>query len=320
MKRDTSIDIAKGIAIVLMVVGHCDQLIPHWLFRTIFSFHLPLFFFFSGFFFSTKRTIWEECKHSAKALLVPYLITGVVVIGLNYLLYSPEKALHSLSGLLMASMGRRDLKMIFPYSAGPIWFLCALFWCRVLFRIIYEINGKWSAFVALIIGVGFMVLGKSVINLPLAFGNGASALVFYAGGYIYRIIASRYFQIIQHYKWWLCGICSIIWCIAINYSYLNIDQYLYLKFPLPIFGAFAGIYVVWMVSNWLSAHGECIIAYLGTYTLEILCCHTIAFSLCSWIIRTLQITVHFKFVAAGLTIILSAIIIGCKEIVKWKKS
>lgn len=46
MQRDPSIDIAKAITIILMIVGHCDALIPSWLYKAIFSFHVPLFFSF----------------------------------------------------------------------------------------------------------------------------------------------------------------------------------------------------------------------------------------------------------------------------------
>ena len=52
MKRDTIISIAKGIAIILMVIAHAEA--PGWLCQFIFEFHMPLFFITAGFFFSTK--------------------------------------------------------------------------------------------------------------------------------------------------------------------------------------------------------------------------------------------------------------------------
>lgn len=52
-ERDLSFDIAKGIAIFLMVIGHTS--IPKIANTWIYSFHMPLFFFVSGVFFNLKN-------------------------------------------------------------------------------------------------------------------------------------------------------------------------------------------------------------------------------------------------------------------------
>jgi len=314
MKRDVSIDIAKAITIILMVVGHCDALIPIWLFKGIFSFHLPLFFFFSGYFFSNKRTCLEECKHSAKTFLVPYLLTGAVIVILQWLLYSPNAALHSLQGLFMASGGRRGMPTIFPYHAGPIWFLFALFWTRVLFRIIYKVIPKHCIVASMIIGVAFMVFGKEVINLPLAFGNGASALFFYAGGYGIQLLMSKYENVVIKWRIPIFLLCLLIWMIDIRYSYLNIDQYIYHKFPLPLFGAFAGVWIVWRISAIIKGVISTWLQFVGKHTLDILCCHTIAFCLCAWTIRAIDVNMHPQLMVALLTVVLSVIIVTIKEL------
>lgn len=48
--RVVHIDIARGIAIILVVLGHCCQSADMALNRVILSFHMPLFFFLSGVF------------------------------------------------------------------------------------------------------------------------------------------------------------------------------------------------------------------------------------------------------------------------------
>lgn len=317
MQRDTSIDIAKGITIILMIVGHCDGLIPSWLFRAIFSFHVPLFFFFSGYFFNPNCSLLTQCKHSATALLIPYLLTGVICVLIGLILYSPLNALHTLQGLLMAGMGRRDLPCIFPYNAGPIWFLFALFWSRILFRGIYELFPRYCILVAGVIGVAFMTFGKCVINLPLAFGQGASALFFYAGGYSCRLLWERYMGVDLKWKIVIFATSLLIWISTISSnSYLNVDQYFYIHFPLPLIGAFAGIWIVWRISACIKGYTSNVLQLIGKYTLDILCCHTIAFKLCSWLTNTTGTELHPKIVAALLTIILSVGIIGIKELVR----
>ena len=58
-KRIEYIDIARGIAIILMVIGH---VVSGYKRAIIFSFHMPLFIIISGFFFKPGRNIKEEIK------------------------------------------------------------------------------------------------------------------------------------------------------------------------------------------------------------------------------------------------------------------
>ena len=46
-KRDLTLDLAKAICIILMVIGHSGC--PDYLHRFIYMFHMPCFFFISGY-------------------------------------------------------------------------------------------------------------------------------------------------------------------------------------------------------------------------------------------------------------------------------
>lgn len=57
-------DAAKGIAIIAVIVGHMG-LIARGMTLTekfIFSFHMPIFFLISGYFLSSRMTLWEFAK------------------------------------------------------------------------------------------------------------------------------------------------------------------------------------------------------------------------------------------------------------------
>lgn len=54
-KRDNTLDIAKAICICLMVVGHSGC--PEYLHRFIYMFHMPCFFFISGWLLKDKYII-----------------------------------------------------------------------------------------------------------------------------------------------------------------------------------------------------------------------------------------------------------------------
>ena len=71
--RNTTISIAKGIAIILMVIAHAEA--PGWLCRFIFEFHMPLFFITAGYFFSLKYLNDEATfvKKRVKGLYWPFV-------------------------------------------------------------------------------------------------------------------------------------------------------------------------------------------------------------------------------------------------------
>ena len=78
MERDNSLDLLKGIAIFLVVLGHLNVATP--IENFIYSFHMSLFMFISG------CTFWYSYKKSEKAisyvlkrfhsLIIPYIVWG----------------------------------------------------------------------------------------------------------------------------------------------------------------------------------------------------------------------------------------------------
>ena len=75
-KRIEYLDIAKGIGILLVVLGHNDfEVISVFIQRLIYSFHMPLFFFLSGYFLNTAVPFFVFLKKRFHSLLKPYLFT-----------------------------------------------------------------------------------------------------------------------------------------------------------------------------------------------------------------------------------------------------
>ena len=73
-KRVEYVDIAKGIGIVLVVMGHNDfALISPFAHKLIYSFHVPMFFFMSGMFFKPDLSFWTFVQQRFKKLLKPFL-------------------------------------------------------------------------------------------------------------------------------------------------------------------------------------------------------------------------------------------------------
>lgn len=121
------IDAAKAIGIYSVICGHClDPVSPiEGLMRNfIYVFHMPLFFFLSGFLFKVGGE-GNLLKKSAYSLLVPYVFLNAVAFVLWFPIY-----IH----------GNHDLRLQFirfligesHAPAGPAWFLLCLFWVRLL--------------------------------------------------------------------------------------------------------------------------------------------------------------------------------------------
>lgn len=78
------IDIARGIGILLVVLGHNDfALVSPFVYQVIYSFHMPLFFFLSGFFINPSTGFWEFVRRRFNSLLKPYLFTIFMIYFLS---------------------------------------------------------------------------------------------------------------------------------------------------------------------------------------------------------------------------------------------
>ncbi len=144
-KRVQYIDIAKGIGIVLVVMGHNDlALISPFAHKLIYSFHMPLFFFMSGMFFKPNVPFWSFLGSRFNRVLKPF-------VAILLLIYFASISFSKVS-LVMAT--RRLLKAM--YANGhyldwvQLWFLPHLFavslfafiFCKVMKQTpLYKLRG-----------------------------------------------------------------------------------------------------------------------------------------------------------------------------------
>ena len=140
--RDSSFDIMKGIAILLVVLGHSvpDQAsasgiasYPLYLMRTIiYSFHMPVFFFVAGYFMHIplKEGFQKFVKDKSIRLMVPYFTIG--------LLYFPFKL--ALSKFANQQINPQDIwKILIGINPdGELWFLYCLFFISILIAVLVK--------------------------------------------------------------------------------------------------------------------------------------------------------------------------------------
>lgn len=186
------VDNAKAIGIVLVVLGHSRGL-PDDLLRLIFSFHVPLFFFISGFLVKSNKleaTICNNTKKVLQTLGLPYLLFFLFAflywlatrnMGAKALLYSGKTWYGPIIGLFTGL--ESDL-----YIDPPLWF----FPCLILTAIAYQAARKLLTLTAstclfAVLAFCLSVLWKySPYRLPLGLDSMWIALSFYAVGQYVR--------------------------------------------------------------------------------------------------------------------------------------
>ena len=106
--RNTTISIAKGIAIILMVIAHAEA--PGWLCKFIFEFHMPLFFITAGYFFSLKYLNDEATfvKKRVKGLYWPFVKWAVFFLIIHNWMFD--------LGILNETFGNEAGGVTHPYS------------------------------------------------------------------------------------------------------------------------------------------------------------------------------------------------------------
>ena len=138
--RSNLISIAKGICIILMVIGHsgCQRDV----FSFIYFFHMPLFFFVSGFFFSIDKVCNLESYivRKIKALWLPFLKWSLIFLAAHNLFYR----IHFVNSAFTIVDYLKQLCLIpFMYGndelIGGFWFLNNLFYTTIFVAIFCRI-------------------------------------------------------------------------------------------------------------------------------------------------------------------------------------
>lgn len=145
------VDIAKGIAIFLMVCGHTS--VPQLINKFIYSFHMPLFFIVSGMLFNPIKYhfLGVYFKKMVKSLLVPYISFTIII---------------ELFGLV------NDVGIHWRINEGwdgaALWFLEALFFVELLmFLVINKFTQKRTLiFILLLFSLAGLCLYLLNIHLP----------------------------------------------------------------------------------------------------------------------------------------------------------
>ncbi|AVK62251.1 acetyltransferase [Lactobacillus sp. CBA3605] len=284
------IDIARGIAILAVIVGH--TLGPYtggFLGSLIFAFHMPIFFILSGYLYH-QRPLQRELKNGSLNLLVPYAITSILVLLISIVaLQLPANPLimgyftSTKAGVVSILYGAGSA-VFAPWQLtvqplGALWFLLSMFVAMQLFNGGMSLAQRTHYPVAVRLSwvVGLTVLGGrlgQVIYLPWALN---AAL--FAQSFLYAGFLIKQYHILDWLKSWHYIGFILLWVLSARSGYFNLNVPSSPNLLLSFGGGIAGSLCIFRVSTWLARFdgrpGLKLLEQYGRLSLIILCFHLI---------------------------------------------
>ncbi len=264
--RDIIIDTAKGMTILLVVIGHRNYL-PSFLTTWIYAFHMPLFFLLSGY-FAKKTAIWPYVLKQAKKLLLPY-VACYVTFNIIISLLSKEHYtfFYYLNDLLRCGY-KTDL------VTRELWFLTSLFVIRIIYSLLMMLPETWirSVIVVCLTVLG-IILSLNAICLPLRAETSFVGILFYHLGHL-----CRHFHILPRLKkmrWYVAVFVALIpvgllgWTVSFN-GRTDMASLTYQNAFLFFINALLGIAAVLLMASVIQCD---IFPFLGKNTMSIYLYH-----------------------------------------------
>ena len=305
-QRFDYIDWMKAIGIWLIVLGHVpitNEDVVGW----IFSFHVPLFFFISGYLFkdvnNDKLFLWNNFRNLI-LVTIPYFLIRFLLGTLPFGVLSHN----SFDNICIAFSDSLFNYLLLNNKIGPIWFLIALFWMRLSHWLLYN----KLLFNELIVFLFSTIVATLVLLQPLRISsyqifNFLIGFPFFTIGFLCKkqsvdIIFRKYSLLLIPFS-----IFSFI-AFRINGS-VNMNSFEYGHYALLFYiFALCGIFSLYIF--FLRAKSNVIVLNISQGTLVILGLHLILIDFFKLIYKQIyHITVHSSYIDLVSGIIISMLVV-----------
>lgn len=277
--RKPYVDMAKGIGILLVILGHAVTT-PNILVSWQCTFFMPLFFVCSGLCYTKPKTF----KQNVQKTLYPYYVWGGIGFILGLLVATVQKT---------ATIGGTCEDLV-EFLLGmsmwnyPLWFLVAFFVCKCIFdgMMAMPIKGKLRLCVHITVAVLAFVAAVWVGHIrrtytfffPFRADVGLAMIPFMLLGFYSKQLVEKINNKTGIIKFLLAGMLLVINLIAFNCNTLvsvNSSDY---GNPLAFFiGAVSGSYFIFVLCQIISRVSlfKNVLAWFGKNSLLIMCTHAI---------------------------------------------
>lgn len=228
------LDIAKGIAIILMVLGHTT--IPRMVFDLIYSFHMPLFFIASGFASNyAKRSLLEYIGYKARTILLPFITYSIIV------------------SILLYAIGKMDFPHLIAngWEGYALWFIPVLYLASVIAMLASVVSRRFRYVCMLclfLLGYGLCYFN---VHLPWTLSTVPYATFLVLVGNELKHI-QKWIEAENHY--WDIALLFIVTAIISHFYRLDMAwNHVTPIIPLTI-GAISGTLMIFRLSVWVGHH------------------------------------------------------------------
>lgn len=288
-EHDSRISIIKAICIILMVVGHSGC--PAELHAAIYLFHMPCFFFVSGFFFKDKYldTPLTFVKRRFKGLWWPFVKFSLLFLALHNLFAAVYLYDSTYTWQFMAYKVLRICTLTGSEQLlGGFWFLKELLFASLFalgsmlfLRKIVRMNNcnllKFDVLLTIVFLLAAYVLSVIPFKIPLIGSVTMLSTSFYLAGYCFSKCS------FSKLNSWLAGVCCLATIAGISFCFQgsmysrSTDIFVYFVVAL------LGTYGIVNISGKIGGFMHKILDSVGEKTLYILTFHFLSFKLVSLI-------------------------------------
>ncbi len=267
------VDTAKGIGIVLVVLGHVlvglngaglinNKQMYVLAFDIIYSFHMPLFFFLSGLFFLhsyTKRGALPLIGNKMATIVYPFVIWSAIQIIIEATLANYTNNDENFGHLLTMLL----------YPKSQFWFLQALFLMFVSYAFLFSIFKHRAIWITTLLSLCLFIFQDSLLMHMAITDNVIRNIIYFNAGIVtaYSVKSFRSSTVTV--------ILSIVFFIALVYSefiwaHIQLSQS---SLYFVLVAAFSGIGMVLAISIHQYRLVERSMKRFGKYSMEIYIMH-----------------------------------------------
>ena len=229
MNRECWADYAKAIAITLMCMCHF-YLSSEEMRLFIYMFHMPVFYFISGYFDKGKSVSCESVKNNIRKLIIPYMFFSMISIPMGCFVayHNPEiygnnelwqQIIKCLLGILIMD---DTIKSYAFLPNGPLWFLISLFVARIIFSVFIRLATERKIWMLFVLSL-FLIVVYGLHPSCFSIDSACLAIPIYAFGFLSKKVnILKYFDSLK-----LCYVTVILglfYLLGIGMKNGNVDS------------------------------------------------------------------------------------------------
>lgn len=208
--RYGSVDVLKGLAILLVVWSHTDCIGSElWKCGT---FSNIAFFFLSGFFFKVNAPFGEFMSRRVWRLLLPFFLFYVLSIPFRYVTDLWDyRSFTVFDWSRIWDIFKVEAESDYLSLNVPLWFLFTIFWIQLFGFFVMRLP-KWCV---LVVGLAALFFGPDILDWPTAvmFNNACYWFGFFAVGYV---VGRPLLKVLSDYRWRLITLVfGLVVCVGL---------------------------------------------------------------------------------------------------------